>query len=86
MWDPGAYELRENTGTSGLEQTARAAVLALASRDIPHLIAGGLAVQEHGYHRVTLDVDLVVPDILEALEFLTADLSGPFVRVAGVEA
>ena len=85
MWDPGAYELRENTGTSGLEQTARAAVRALADRDIPHLVAGGLAVQEHGYHRVTLDVDLVVPDILEAVEFLTADLSGPFVRVAGVE-
>jgi hypothetical protein len=35
----------------------------LAHFDIPHLIAGGLAVQEHGYHRVTLDVDLVVPDI-----------------------
>ncbi len=83
--DPGAYVLRETTGTSGLEQTARSAVAALARFDIPHLLAGGLAVQEHGYHRVTLDVDLVVPDILEAVEFLTADLSGPFVRVAECE-
>ena len=57
----------------------------LAERDIPHLFAGGLAVQEHGYHRVTLDVDLIVPDVLEAVEFLTADLSGPFVRVTGCE-
>jgi hypothetical protein len=46
---------------------------------------GGLAVQEHGYYRVTLDVDIVVPDILEAVEFLTADLGGPFVRVPDCE-
>ncbi len=81
MTDTGAYILRETTGTSGLEQTARAAIETLAHSDIPHLIAGGLAVQEYGYHRVTLDVDLVVPDVLEAVEFLTADVTGPFVRV-----
>lgn len=85
MKDPGAYVLRENTGTTGLELTARAAVEALADRGIPHLLVGGLAVQEHGYHRVTLDVDLVVPDVLEALEFLTASLNGPFARVPGCE-
>jgi hypothetical protein len=44
-----------------------------------------LAVQEHGYPRVTIDVDIVVPDVLEAVEFLTASLTGPFYRVAGVE-
>jgi hypothetical protein len=83
--DPRAHVLRETTGTSGLEQTARSAAAALAHFDIPHLLVGGLAVQEHGYHRVTLDVDLVVPDVLEAVEFLTADLSGPFARVTGCE-
>ena len=83
--DRSAWLLRENTGTSGLEQTARAAVAVLAHFDIPHLIVGGLAVQEHGYPRLTLDVDIVVPDILEAVEFLTADLSGPFFRIAGCE-
>jgi hypothetical protein len=80
-----AYVLRENTGTTGLVQTARAAAEALAHYDIPHLIVGGLAVQEHGYPRLTLDVDIVVPDVLEALEFLTADLTGPFARVPGCE-
>lgn len=79
--DTEAYLLRENTGTSGLEETARKVASTLADHDIPHWIVGGLAVQEHGYARLTLDVDVVVPDVLEALEFLTADVTGPFVRV-----
>jgi hypothetical protein len=83
--DNDAYILRENTGTTGLEQTARAAAETLAHYDIPHLIVGGVAVQEHGYPRVTVDVDIVVPDVLEALEFLTADVTGPFTRVAGLQ-
>ena len=76
-----AYMLRENTGTSGVIQTARSAVSALADYDIAHLIVGGIAVQEHGYPRVTTDVDIVVPDVLEAVEFLTANVTGPFRRV-----
>jgi hypothetical protein len=81
--DQEAYILRENTGTSGVVQTARTAAAVLAHHDIPHLVVGGLAVQEHGYPRVTIDVDIVVPDVLEAVEFLTADLTGPFARVKG---
>lgn len=77
-----AYILREGTGTSSVLQTARAAAELLADHGIPHLVVGGIAVQEHGYPRVTIDVDLVVPDVLEAVEFLTASLSGPFSRVA----
>jgi hypothetical protein len=73
--------LRENTGTSGLVESARAAVAVLAEHDIPHLIVGGLAVQEYGYPRVTIDVDIVVPDVLEAVEWLTASVTGPFFRV-----
>jgi len=79
-----AHILRENTGTSGLVESARAAVATLADHDIPHLIVGGLAVQEHGYPRVTIDVDIVVPDVLEAVEWLTASLTGPFYRVPEV--
>jgi len=79
-----AYILRENTGTSGIVETARTAAAILADHDIPHLIVGGLAVQEHGYPRVTIDVDIVVPDVLEAVEFLTASLTGPFYRVSGI--
>jgi hypothetical protein len=80
-----AYILREATGTSGLVGSARDAVAVLAEHDIPHLIVGGLAVQEHGYPRLTVDVDIVVPDVLEAVEFLTASLTGPFYRVPKVE-
>jgi hypothetical protein len=80
-----AYNLRENTGTSGIVETARTAASTLADHDIPHLVVGGLAVQEHGYPRVTIDVDIVVPDVLEAVEFLTASLTGPFYRVHGVD-
>ena len=80
-----AYVLRENTATSGVVQTARAAVAVLAAHEIPHLIVGGVAVQEHGYPRVTVDVDIVVPDVLEAVEFITADLTGPFARTKGYE-
>jgi len=80
-----AYILRENTGTSGVVQTARKVAEILAQRDIPHLIVGGIAVQEHGYPRTTIDVDIVVPDVLEAVEWLTADLSGPFRRVKGCD-
>lgn len=85
MIDTEAYHLREQTGTSGLEETARKVASVLADHDIPHLFVGGLAVQEHGYARVTLDVDVVVPDVLEALEFLTADLTGPFARIPDCE-
>jgi hypothetical protein len=65
-------------------QSARAVAALLAEHDIPHLIVGGIAVQEHGYPRVTIDVDIVVPDVLEAVEFLTASLTGPFYRVPDV--
>jgi len=75
-----AYVLRGNTGTSGVVRTAQAAVAALAAHDIPHLIVGGIAVQEYGYPRVTIDVDIVVPDVLEAVEFLTAERGRPFTR------
>ena len=84
MTNQAAYLLRENTGTAGIVETARAAVATLAEHDIPHLIVVGLAVQEHGYPRVTIDVDIVVPDVLEAVEFLTASLTGPFYRVPGI--
>jgi hypothetical protein len=80
MIDHDAYILREGTGTSGVVETARLAAGRLADHLIPHLIVGGIAVQEHGYPRVTIDVDMVVPDVLDALEILTADVTGPLFR------
>ena len=82
VFNRSAYLLRENTGTTGVELTARTAVEILAHWNVPHLVVGGLAVQEHGYERVTIDVDLVVPDVAEAVEYLTSDLAGPFKRLA----
>jgi hypothetical protein len=77
--------LREATGTSAVAETARRLAAALARHDIPHLVAGGLAVQEHGYPRVTIDVDVIVPDVLEAAEFGTSDLSSSLARVPTVQ-
>ena len=82
--DQEAWLLRENTDDHRLVKVARKVAETLAHWGVPHLIVGGLAVQEHGYPRFTIDVDVVVPDVLEAAEFLTADIAGPFQRVAGV--
>ena len=83
MQNKGAYILRETTGTSGLDQTLRDAVWILAHHLVPHLVVGGLAVQEHGYFRVTTDCDIVVADVFDAVGLLTADFSGPFGRIPG---
>jgi hypothetical protein len=83
MTNSDAYVLRDATGTSGVAQTTRAVAETLAHWNIPHLIIGGVAVQECGYPRVTIDVDIVVPDVFEASEFLTADLAGNFQRIPG---
>ena len=85
MTDQDAYILRDATGTTGVVDAARLAAGRLADHLIPHLIVGGLAVQEYGYPRVTIDVEIVVPDVLDALEILTADVIGPIFRVRGLE-
>lgn len=82
--DREAWLLRENTDEHRLVKVARKVAETLAHWDIPHLIVGGLAVQEHGYPRFTIDVNVVVPDVLEAVELLTEDVTGPFRRVPGV--
>jgi hypothetical protein len=83
--DSDAYVLRDATGTAGVAKTTKAVAEVLAHWDIPHLVVGGVAVQECGYPRVTIDVDIVVPDVLEATEFLTADLTGNFQRLPGYQ-
>ena len=44
-----------------LQQTLNEAVRILGENGIPSLVVGGVAVQEYGYPRGTIDVDLVVP-------------------------
>ena|ERR1022692_355525 len=61
--------LRESSG-SHIEQTLMKAVKVLALFHIPHYVCGGFAVQEHGYPRYTVYVDLIVPDVPLAHEKL----------------
>jgi hypothetical protein len=62
--------LRESSG-SNIEKTLLKAVKVLALFRIPHLVCGGFAVQEHGYPRFTVDVDIIVPDVDFAREKLS---------------
>src|SRR5438876_5813905 len=55
--------LRESSGSTNIEKTLIKAVKVLALFDIPHYVCGGFAVQEHGYPRFTVDVDIIVPDV-----------------------
>jgi hypothetical protein len=41
--------------------------------NIPHYVCGGFAVQEHGYPRFTIDVDIIVPDVNFAREKLSVN-------------
>lgn len=61
--------LRESSG-SNIEKTLLKAVKVLALFRIPHYVCGGFAVQEHGYPRFTVDVDIIVPDVDFAREKL----------------
>ena len=59
--------LRRMTATTSLEVTLKKAVDVLADWGIPHYVCGGFAVQEHGYPRLTVDVDIIVPDPKHAI-------------------
>ena len=61
--------LRESSG-SNIEKTLIKAVKVLALFHIPHYVCDGFAVQEHGYPRYTVDVDIIVPDVQSAREKL----------------
>ena len=74
-----AMTLWEGTGTA-VAQAAQAVSGLLADHGIPNLIAGGLAVQLHGYPRMTVDVDIIVPDVHEAHQFLLANGYGASAR------
>src|SRR6266478_2214544 len=62
--------LRESSGSTNIEKTLIKAVRVLALFQIPHFVCGGFAVQEYGYPRFTVDVDIIVPDVQLAREKL----------------
>jgi hypothetical protein len=62
--------LRESSGSTNIEKTLLKALKVLKLFGIPHYVCGGFAVQEHGYPRFTIDVDIIVPDVKIAREKL----------------
>jgi hypothetical protein len=63
--------LRESSGSTNIEKTLLKALKVLKLFNIPHYVCGGFAVQEHGYPRFTVDVDIIVPDVKLAREKLS---------------
>lgn len=63
--------LRESSGSTNIETTLLKVVKVLKIFNIPHYVCGGFAVQEHGYPRFTVDVDIIVPDVELAREKLS---------------
>ena len=63
--------MRESSGSTNIEKTLLKALKVLKLFNIPHYVCGGFAVQEHGYPRYTVDVDIIVPDVQLAREKLS---------------
>ena len=72
--------LREASGSTNIEQTLLKALKVFRLFNIPHFVCGGFAVQEWGYPRFTVDVDLIVPDVEFAIEKLSIGRSMPWLR------
>ncbi len=66
-------ELVRKVAASPIGGTLTRALAVLSEAGIKHLVAGGYAVQEHGYPRATKDVDIIVPDVAEAKRILLAN-------------
>ena len=63
--------LREASGSTDIKKTLLKALKVLKLFNIPHYVCGGFAVQEHGYPRFTVDVDIIVPNVQFAREKLS---------------
>ena len=66
-----AVFLRESTGSTSIETTLLKALKVLKLFKIPQYVCGGFAVQEHGFPRLTVDVNIIVPDVQFAREKLS---------------
>jgi hypothetical protein len=66
-----AVFLRESSGSTRIETTLLKALKVLRLFNIPHFVCGGYSVQEHGYPRFTVGVDIIVPDVPLAIERLS---------------
>src|ERR1017187_5309191 len=62
--------LRESSSSTNIKTTLLKALKVLKLFNIAHYVCGGFAVQEHGYPRFTVDVDIIVPDVRSTREKL----------------
>ena len=63
--------LRDSSGSTNIEKTLLKALRVLKLFNIPHYVCGGFAVQELGYPRFTVGVNIIVPDVDLAIEKLS---------------
>jgi hypothetical protein len=63
--------LRESSGSTNIEKTLLKTLKVFKLFRIAHYVCGGFAVQEWGYPRFTVDVDIIVPDVEFAIEKLS---------------
>jgi hypothetical protein len=74
FWSGVAYAERFFMGTAMVQQAMRKLVAVLDSSGIPYAIAGAMALNEHGYVRVTVDVDVLLTR--DGLDRLKQDVLG----------
>ena len=68
--------MRESSGSTAIESTLLKALKVLKLFNIPPYVCGGFAVQEHGYPRFTVDVDISdKPQILTLASLISSKLS-----------
>jgi hypothetical protein len=60
VWAGAEYAERFFMGTADVQQAMRKLVAALDELEIPYAIVGGMALNEYGYQRVTVDVDVLL--------------------------
>jgi hypothetical protein len=66
FWDGLDYAEKFFMGIADVQKAMRKLVAALEALEIPYAVVGGMALNEYGYRRVTVDVDvLLTPDGLQ---------------------
>ena len=60
VWAGLEYAEKFFMGTADVQQAMRKLVAALEELEIPYAVVGGMALNEYGYRRVTVDVDVLL--------------------------
>jgi hypothetical protein len=60
VWAGAEYAEKFFMGTADVQQAMHKLVVALDELGIPYAIVGGMALNEYGYRRVTVDVDVLL--------------------------